>query len=481
MSNNNSGGFFRTLKITFLICITFGLILVFWYVKNRMETRSQEEEVRAKENKQSKYASRLRLAFGLIVIFGLMFTIGKMELGQYFMTSMLNAQQKLAIQHEAQIREGLPYSYGSTGPDSFDCSGFTSTVVRNALGVELPRTSRDQYTVGREITFDQLGVGDLVFFDTAGGGAISHVGIITDVQGDTKYMTHANSYYGKVMREKFEGYWLETYFGARELTNVTANMVAGTEPDTTYTPPVLEDDQYDGVFPPSEPTNGYTGSTGSSTTGDDTDTDIDTDNDTTGNDTTTADEQVFPDVPKSHPNYKAITYLKKNNIIGGYPDGTFKPGNTITRAETLKIALNGAGINSDAYAAMASMFPDVDESHTLKQYMNYAKSNGIVNGYPDGTYKPNNTITKGEGSKVLVNIQGITPPMPTEDPYYDVSKTLDLSKFIAYVKEKKLLDVAGATFGINNNMTRGDVAEMMYRLIALEKTGASQYTNLLSI
>ena len=492
---NPKNSFWKFLKTTFLIFITFGLILVFWLIKNRMDIRETQLQEREEKEKKSVFASRLRIAFGLMVIIGLMFAIAKMELGQYFMTSLLNAEQKLSIQHEAVIREGLPYEYGSTGPNSYDCSGFTGTVVKSALGIDLPRISRDQYTVGREIEFNNLGVGDLVFFDTSGGGNISHVGIVTEVQGDKKFMTHANSYYGKVMKEELKGYWLETYYGARELTNVTATMVASSDPDTSYTPPVIENDQYDGEFPPSEPpADEVTGDNTSSTNNNDTNastsnTDTNTTSATTDNSDSTdstssdsaTDAQVFPDVPSTHQNYKAITYLKKNGIIGGYADGTFKPGNTITRAETLKIALNGAGINTSAYASTASMFSDVDDNNTLKQYINYAKYSGIVNGYPDGTYKPNNTITRGEASKVLINIQGISPVAPTVDPYADVSKTLDLAKYINYVKEKKLMDISSAYFGINTNMTRGDVAEMMYRLIALDKTGASAYTPLLSI
>jgi peptidoglycan DL-endopeptidase CwlO len=67
---------------------------------------------------------------------------------------------------------GTPYVYGATGPSSFDCSGFTSYVYRNAAGIEITRTTYSQLGVGTAVSYDELQVGDLVF--TYGG---DHVGI----------------------------------------------------------------------------------------------------------------------------------------------------------------------------------------------------------------------------------------------------------------------------------------------------------------
>ena len=69
---------------------------------------------------------------------------------------------------------GKAYSYGSTGPSTFDCSGFTSHVFRQ-FGVNLPRVSRDQYAAIPHVAQDQKQVGDLIF--TYDSGGIYHVGI----------------------------------------------------------------------------------------------------------------------------------------------------------------------------------------------------------------------------------------------------------------------------------------------------------------
>lgn len=72
---------------------------------------------------------------------------------------------------------GTPYSWGGTSPSGFDCSGFTQYVYKNALGVDLPRVSRDQANYGSAVSVSSAKAGDLLYFDTVGSGRTSHVGI----------------------------------------------------------------------------------------------------------------------------------------------------------------------------------------------------------------------------------------------------------------------------------------------------------------
>ena len=94
-------------------------------------------------------------------------------------TSSVPSANKGSVQsvlNLAYSKMGCPYVWGAEGPNSFDCSGFTSYVFRNAAGVSLPRTSSAQSGYGRTVSKSNLQPGDLVFFNTSGGG-VSHVGI----------------------------------------------------------------------------------------------------------------------------------------------------------------------------------------------------------------------------------------------------------------------------------------------------------------
>ena len=72
---------------------------------------------------------------------------------------------------------GVPYRWGGESTtEGFDCSGLTMVVYR-LNGLELPRTSADQWRAGRPVDRDEMDRGDLVFFATRGGSRISHVGI----------------------------------------------------------------------------------------------------------------------------------------------------------------------------------------------------------------------------------------------------------------------------------------------------------------
>ena len=91
--------------------------------------------------------------------------------------SQSQSQKVQAIINVAKSKLGSPYVWGAEGPNSFDCSGFTSYAFRNGAGVTLPRVSRDQAKVGQYVSKANLQPGDLVFFDNNFGSNINHVGI----------------------------------------------------------------------------------------------------------------------------------------------------------------------------------------------------------------------------------------------------------------------------------------------------------------
>ena len=103
---------------------------------------------------------------------------------------------------------GKPYVYGASGPNSFDCSGFTSYVYKH-FGYTLNRTATGQLSNGTAVSRSDLRPGDLVFFKSGGSKPVSHVGIyvgngqfihastngVGEVRYDSLNSTHYNNAY----------------------------------------------------------------------------------------------------------------------------------------------------------------------------------------------------------------------------------------------------------------------------------------------
>ena len=110
---------------------------------------------------------------------------------------------------------GKSYVWGAQGPSTFDCSGFTYYVFKNAANITLPRVSQDQSTYGTYVSKSNLKFGDLVFFDTNGAndGNVSHVGIYL---GNNQFI-HASSSKGKVVISEMSSYYSGAYVNARRV------------------------------------------------------------------------------------------------------------------------------------------------------------------------------------------------------------------------------------------------------------------------
>ncbi len=161
---------------------------------------------------------------------------------------------------------------------------------------------------------------------------------------------------------------------------------------------------------------------------------------------------TFPDVPSTHPYYEAINFLQNKGIIKGYSDGTFQPEKLLNRAEFLKITLE-AFAPGKANGKTCTKFPDAKSGDWFLTYVCYALENNIINGYPDGTFKPAQNISFVEAAKVLSNLKGFSAT-PATDPWYKV-----------YVQNlAKVNAIAPSINKLDQLINRGEMAEMTYRL-----------------
>lgn len=113
----------------------------------------------------------------------------------------------------AMTKLNTPYVYATAGPNSFDCSGFTTWVYKQ-MGVKIPRSSASQSGYGKLVGRDELIPGDLVFFNTSGRG-VSHVGIYI---GNNKFIHAASTNEMRVMINSLtDNYYNKRYVNARRV------------------------------------------------------------------------------------------------------------------------------------------------------------------------------------------------------------------------------------------------------------------------
>lgn len=121
---------------------------------------------------------------------------------------------------EAVSHIGTPYRYGSKGPKTFDCSGFTSYVFNQQHNQFIGASSRDQYAKNIPVKREDLQRGDLVFFTSPRSSrGVGHVGIVIDVDSVNQTFTfiHASTKEGVKISKSTDGYYTRRYVGARRV------------------------------------------------------------------------------------------------------------------------------------------------------------------------------------------------------------------------------------------------------------------------
>lgn len=176
------------------------------------------------------------------------------------------------------------------------------------------------------------------------------------------------------------------------------------------------------------------------------------------NNKNTEKEIIFSDITADNKYSNAIKYLKKNNIIGGYSDGSFKPNNTVNRAEFAKILMEFRYINDYTIRSIAdntdgACFTDIKKTDWFSPYVCSARLIRMLNGYSDGSFGPNKDINIAEALKIA--LWGANKIIP-------IKKGAWYQMYWDYAKDKGyLLDDWKSP---DQKLKRGEMAELIYRL-----------------
>jgi hypothetical protein len=184
--------------------------------------------------------------------------------------------------------------------------------------------------------------------------------------------------------------------------------------------------------------------------------------------------EVFNDISEEHPNKVAITYLKENNIVEGYEDGSFRPNNSINRAEALKIIVEAFEVNVDEKAK--DRFSDVKEDQWFFKYVNSAVEEKIVQGYQDKTFKPAQEVLNSEALKMMMVAAKTAVRPSSEDVFLDVLKNEWFAPYFAAAKEKNIIwgDELGLTQP-NKPLSRAEFSELIYRFLVMKEENINKF------
>jgi amidase len=170
------------------------------------------------------------------------------------------------------------------------------------------------------------------------------------------------------------------------------------------------------------------------------------------------EEDAFTDIT-NHWAKENINLLSSKGLLIGYPDGTFRPDKGLTRAEALKVIMTYLGEEGQA-----SSFKDVPTTHWANQYIGKATQLGIINGYVDGTFRPDKKISRGELAALITRAFSLKGKGTTS--FKDLNSSAWYYEYVdALVANKIVIGYADQTFKANKESTRAEYATIIVRLL----------------
>ena len=162
---------------------------------------------------------------------------------------------------------------------------------------------------------------------------------------------------------------------------------------------------------------------------------------------------------------KAICILYDEDIVQGRSASLYEPSASITRAEFLKIALLNAGLTITPDTSV--VYEDVSASDWYYSYVTYATAEGFIEGYEDGTFRPNDEINRAEAMVMMLRISGVEEETVDADAlsFEDVSSEDWFAWAVLEASEQGISEgYEDGTFRPANEITRAEVAVIARRV-----------------
>ncbi len=176
----------------------------------------------------------------------------------------------------------------------------------------------------------------------------------------------------------------------------------------------------------------------------------------------------FTDVSVTHTNFRAIEVMKAFGIVNGYADGTFGAELTISRSEIMKVLVLGTG-NDPQAADYDNCFTDI-AGHWSKPYVCYAKAQGWVSGYEDGSYGVDRPVKRSEALKMISYAYDLDSALleeVTTQVYSDVPNSEWYAPYVEVLGRINVLEETSGNFRPDDGLKRSTMAEYIYRLLVV--------------
>lgn len=171
----------------------------------------------------------------------------------------------------------------------------------------------------------------------------------------------------------------------------------------------------------------------------------------------------FPDTNIDSPEGKAAAELHRRSVIAGFPDGEFKGSRNINRAEAAKILLLSKGIETPN-VFNDRRFWDVKEGEWYEKYVIAASENEIINGYPDGTFKPEDSVNTAEFLKMITLAFNLQKNLI--HTYTDVKPDDWFAQYAGIVPKYNLFPQRSSTkLQPGKTLTRNEIAVAIYQYL----------------
>lgn len=185
----------------------------------------------------------------------------------------------------------------------------------------------------------------------------------------------------------------------------------------------------------------------------------------------------YTDAPFNSAVTAGVSVLTEAGAIEGNPDGTFMPDRLLNRAEFLKIVLKSYPSSTvDTENDAGNCFPDTGQWDWFSAYVCYAKEQGIVGGYPDGYFRPENNVIYAEAMKMLGELYGVKlswDEMPPSDDAWRAEHWYVPYREAAYADGVGLPGLEEG--GMDHLLTRGEMARLAAAYLADSQDQLEEY------